>query len=160
MTGEQKLDVSRGRVWQALNDVEVLKQCLPGCKSLERESDERMTAVLAIKVGPIGASFSGAITLSDVDPPNAYTLTVEGQGGTAGMVNGSAKVRLTDEGDATLLSYEIAAQVGGRLAQLGGPIIDATAKQLAKNFFKKFGEVAAAESVSELQSQQSVGEGQ
>ena len=151
MTGEQKLEAPRERVWQALNDTEVLKQCLPGCKSLERESDERMSAVLAIKVGPIGASFSGAVTLSDVDPPNAYTLAVEGQGGTAGMVSGTAKVQLSDDGEATMLRYEVAAQVGGRLAQLGGPIIDATAKQLAKNFFKKFGEqVVAAESAPKL----------
>jgi carbon monoxide dehydrogenase subunit G len=145
MSGEQKILATRGRVWAALNDPEVLQQCLPGCQSLERESEERMTAALAIKVGPIGARFNGAITLCDVDPPNAYTLAVEGQGGTAGMVSGSARVRLVDEdeGSATLLTYEVAAKVGGRLAQLGGPIIDATAKQLASIFFKKLGVLIA-----------------
>jgi uncharacterized protein len=145
MTGEQKLAVPRRRVWEALNDPAVLMLCLPGCQSLERESAERMTAVLAIKVGPIGARFASVITVSEVDPPNSYTLTVEGQGGTAGIVNGSAQVRLTGEGDATLLSYEVAAKIGGRLAQLGGPIVDATAKRLASSFFKKFGERVTAQ---------------
>jgi carbon monoxide dehydrogenase subunit G len=140
MTGEQRLAVPRWEAWKALNDPDVLKHCLPGCQSLERESKERMTATLAIKVGPIGARFTGALTLSDVDPPNAYTITMEGQGGTAGMVNGSARVHLADEGGATLLTYEVAAKVGGRLAQLGGPIVDATAKQIASTFFKRFGE--------------------
>jgi carbon monoxide dehydrogenase subunit G len=140
MTGEQKIDASRQQVWEALNDPGVLKQCIPGCQSLERESETRMAATLAIKVGPIGARFAGAVTLSDIDPPNAYTMTLEGQGGAAGMVNGSAKVHLAEEGSATLLTYEVEAKVGGRLAQLGGPIIDATAKQLANSFFKKFGE--------------------
>ena len=140
MTGEQTLSVSCSRVWEALNDPEVLKHCIPGCQSLERESAERLTAILAIKMGPIGARFASTVTLSDLDPPNAYTITMEGQGGAAGIVNGSARVRLTDERGATLLTYEVEARVGGRLAQLGGPIIDATAKQLANTFFKRFGE--------------------
>jgi carbon monoxide dehydrogenase subunit G len=140
MTGEQTLSVSCSRVWEALNDPEVLKHCIPGCQSLERESAERLTAILAIKMGPIGARFASTVTLSDLDPPNAYTITMEGQGGAAGIVNGSARVCLADEGGATLLTYEVDARVGGRLAQLGGPIIDATAKQLANTFFKRFGE--------------------
>lgn len=148
MTGEQKIAVPRWRTWEALNDPDVLKQCLPGCESIERESAERMTATLAIKVGPIGARFASAITLSEVDPPNACTLTVEGQGGVAGFVSGSARVCLTDEGGATLLSYEVAAKIGGRLAQLGGPIIDATAKRLANSFFKRFCERVAATDVT------------
>lgn len=143
MTGEQRIAVSRWRAWEALNDPEVLKHCMPGCQGLERESAERMLATLAIKVGPIGARFTGAITLSDVDPPQAYTITLEGQGGTAGTVNGSARVQLAGEGGGTLLTYEVAANVGGRLAQLGGPIIDATAKQLANTFFKRFSERVA-----------------
>jgi carbon monoxide dehydrogenase subunit G len=144
MTGEQRIAASRQRVWDALNDPEILKQCIPGCQSLEKESAERMKATVAIKVGPIGARFAGAVTLSDLDPPNGYLITGEGQGGAAGFAKGGAKVKLVDDASGTLLSYEVDAQVGGRLAQLGGAIIDATAKQLAGQFFKKFGEAVAA----------------
>jgi carbon monoxide dehydrogenase subunit G len=143
MTGEQKIAAPRQRVWDALNDADVLRRCIPGCQSLDKESAERMKAVAEIKIGPIGARFTGAVTLSDLDPPNGYTITGEGQGGTAGFAKGGAKVHLTDDGGATLLSYEVDAQVGGRLAQLGGPLIDSTAKQLAGTFFKRFGEIVA-----------------
>lgn len=143
MTGDQRIAAPRQRVWEALNDPAILKQCIPGCQSLDRESDTRLNAVLAIKVGPIGARFTGAVTLSELDPPNSYTISGEGQGGAAGFAKGGAKVRLADDAGATLLSYDVDAQVGGRLAQLGGPIIDATAKQLAGSFFRKFGEIVA-----------------
>jgi carbon monoxide dehydrogenase subunit G len=143
MTGEQRIAASRERVWQALNDPEVLKRCIPGCQSLEKEADDRMRAVAEIKIGPIGARFNGVVTLSDLDPPNGYTITGEGQGGTAGFAKGGAKVRLAEQDGATLLTYEVDAQVGGRLAQLGGPIIDATAKQMAGRFFQQFGEQVA-----------------
>lgn len=143
LTGEQRIAVPQQIVWEGLNDPDVLRQCIPGCQSLERESDDRLKATVAIKVGPIGARFTGAVTLSDLDPPNAYTISGEGAGGAAGFAKGSAKVRLSDEGGGTLLSYDVDAQVGGRIAQLGGAIIDATAKQLAGTFFKRFGEVMA-----------------
>jgi carbon monoxide dehydrogenase subunit G len=143
MTGEQKLAAPRQRVWEALNDPAVLKQCIPGCQSLEKESDERLKATVAIKIGPIGARFAGAVTLSELDPPNGYLISGEGQGGAAGFAKGGARVRLTDDGPGTLLTYEVDAEVGGRLAQVGGAIIDATAKQLAGAFFKKFGDVVA-----------------
>jgi carbon monoxide dehydrogenase subunit G len=144
MTGEQRIAAPRQRVWEALNDPEVLRRCIPGCQSLEKEADDRLRAVAEVKIGPIGARFNGAVTLSDLDAPNGYTITGEGQGGTVGFAKGGARVRLADAGaDATLLTYEVDAQVGGRLAQLGGPIIDATAKQLAGKFFQQFGEVVA-----------------
>jgi carbon monoxide dehydrogenase subunit G len=143
MTGEQRIAAPRERVWEALNDPEVLRRCIPGCQSLEKESPERLRAVAEIKIGPIGARFAGAVTLSDLDPPNGYTITGEGQGGTVGFAKGGAKVRLAPDGAGTLLTYEVEAQVGGRLAQLGGPIIDATAKQMAAKFFQQFGEVVA-----------------
>ncbi|CAN7379459.1 carbon monoxide dehydrogenase subunit G [Phenylobacterium sp. LjRoot225] len=143
MTGEQRIAASRQAVWEALNDPEVLKQCIPGCQSLEREADERLKATVAIKVGPIGAKFAGAVTLSDLDPPNAYRISGEGQGGVAGFAKGGAEVRLVDDEGATRLTYDVQAQVGGRLAQLGGAVIDATAKQLAGAFFKRFGEIVA-----------------
>jgi len=143
MTGEQLIAAPRDRVWAALNDPEVLKACIPGCQSLEKLADDRLKAVAAIKVGPISAKFTGDVTLSDLDPPNGYRISGEGQGGPAGFAKGGANVRLSDEGGATRLAYDVDAQVGGKLAQLGGALIDATAKQMAGAFFKKFGEVVA-----------------
>jgi carbon monoxide dehydrogenase subunit G len=141
MTGEQRIAAPRRQVWEALNDPAILQQCIPGCQSLEKEAEDRLKAVVAIKIGPIGARFNGAVTLSELDPPNGYTITGEGQGGTVGSAKGGAKVRLTEADGGTLLSYDVDAQVGGRLAQLGGPIIDATAKQLAGKFFEQFGAI-------------------
>jgi carbon monoxide dehydrogenase subunit G len=146
MNGEQLIGAPRQRVWDALNDPDVLRQCIPGCQSLEKESDERMKATVAIKVGPIGARFNGDVTLSELDPPNGYVITGEGQGGTAGFAKGGARISLTDENGGTRLTYVVDADVSGRLAQLGGVIIDATAKQLAGVFFKRFGEIVAASS--------------
>lgn len=148
MTGEERIAAPRQRVWEALNDPEVLRQCIPGCQSLDKEADDRLRATVEIKIGPIGARFNGAVTLSDIDAPNGYTITGEGQGGTVGSAKGGAKVRLTDDKGGTLLSYEVDAQVGGRLAQLGGPIIDATAKQLAGKFFRQFGQIASGQAAS------------
>jgi carbon monoxide dehydrogenase subunit G len=144
ITGEQMIKASRQRVWEALNDPEVLKQCIPGCQSLEKEAEDRLKATVAIKVGPIGARFNGAVTLSELDPPNSYVISGEGQGGTAGFAKGSARVKLTEDDGGTLLNYEVNAEVGGRLAQVGGVIIDATAKQLSGVFFKRFGEIVTA----------------
>ena len=141
MAGEQRIAAPRQRVWEALNDPEVLRQCIPGCQSLEREGDDRLNAVAEVKIGPIGARFKGTVTLSDLDPPNGYTITGQGNGGVAGNAKGGAKVRLSDDGAGTLISYDVEAEVGGRMAQLGGPLIDATAKQMAGRFFAKFGEV-------------------
>lgn len=141
MTGEQRIAAPRERVWAALNDPEVLRQCIPGCQSLVKEADDKLRATVEIRIGPIGAKFDGAVTLSDLNPPESYTITGQGQGGTVGSAKGGAKVRLAAAGNETVLSYEVDAEVGGRLAQLGGPIIDATAKQLAGKFFQKFGDV-------------------
>ncbi|MFT4025952.1 MAG: carbon monoxide dehydrogenase subunit G [Novosphingobium sp.] len=141
MTGEQRIAAPREKVWAALNDPEVLRQCIPGCQSLVKEADDRMKATVEIKIGPIGAKFDGAVTLSELNPPESYTITGQGQGGTVGSAKGGAKVRLAAASGETVLSYQVDAEVGGRLAQLGGPIIDATAKQFAGKFFQKFGEV-------------------
>jgi carbon monoxide dehydrogenase subunit G len=146
MTGEQRIAAPRAKVWAALNDPEVLRRCIPGCQSLEKEAADRLKATVEIKIGPIGARFVGAVTLTDISAPNGYTITGEGQGGTVGFAKGGAKVTLADDGaEATILSYTVDAQVGGRLAQLGGPIIDATAKRLAGKFFDTFGEVVAGD---------------
>lgn len=142
LSGEQRIAAPRERVWAALNDPEVLRQCIPGCQSLDKDGDQ-MRAVVEIKIGPIGAQFNGIVKLSDINPPSSYTISGQGQGGTVGTAKGGAKVRLEENGDETVLSYTVEAEVGGRLAQLGGPIIDATAKQLAGKFFRQFGEVVA-----------------
>lgn len=141
MTGEERIPAPRSRVWEALNDPEILRQCIPGCQSLEKEGADKLRAVVEVKLGPIGARFNGSVALSDINAPQSYTLTGEGNGGTVGSAKTSIKVRLADDGGATVLSYEVDAQVGGRLAQLGGPLIDATAKRFASQFFRKFGEV-------------------
>jgi len=142
MTGQQRIPASRQQVWDGLYDPEVLRRCIPGCQSVTKEAEDRMRAVAEIKIGPIGARFTGTVALSDIDPLNSYTLTIDGQGGTVGYVKSIAKVRLSDAGDGeTLLAYELDAQIGGRLAQLGGPIMDATAKQMAGRFFQQFGNV-------------------
>lgn len=142
MTGEQAISAGRRKVWEALNDPAVLAQCIPGCQSLERDGENRFAAVAEVKIGPIGARFKGNVELSDLDAPNGYTINGSGSGGIAGSAKGGAKVRLADApGGGTLVTYDVDAEVGGRMAQLGGPIIDATAKNLAGKFFSKFGEV-------------------
>src|SRR5580698_9682289 len=138
MTGERHIAAPRQAVWDALNDTAILKASIPGCESLEKTDDTHMKATAAVKLGPISARFNGAVTLSDIDAPNGYTITGEGQGGVAGFAKGGAKVFLTDDAGATLLKYEVNAQVGGKLAQLGARLIDATAKQMAEQFFTKF----------------------
>lgn len=144
MTGEQPIAAPRQKVWEALNDPAVLAQCIPGCQSLDRDGPDRFVAVAEVKIGPIGARFKGNVQLSDIDAPNGYTITGSGNGGIAGSAKGGAKVRLSDApGGGTVVSYEVEAEVGGRMAQLGGPIIDATAKNLAGKFFAKFGEVVS-----------------
>lgn len=145
MTGEQRIAAPRRQVWQALNDPAVLAQCIPGCEALEPDGDNRFVASAQVKIGPIGARFKGRVELSDLDAPNGYTITGSGSGGVAGTARGGAKVRLSDTADGgTLVAYAVDAEVGGRMAQLGGAIIDATAKNLAGKFFATFGAVVAA----------------
>lgn len=141
MTGEERIEVPRVRVWEALNDPDVLRRCIPGCLSLETEAPDRLRAVVEVKVGPIGARFNCSVMLADIDPQRSYKLTVEGQGGTVGSAKSEIRVRLADAADGVLLAYEVEATIGGRLAQLGGGLIDATAKQFTTRFFKRFGEI-------------------
>ncbi len=138
MTGERRIPAPREEVWAALNDPEVLKAAIPGCESLEKTSETEMKATAAVKIGPISARFTGKVQLSDIDPPNGYTIGGEGQGGVAGFAKGGAKVRLDPDGAGTLLRYEVNAQVGGKIAQLGARLIDATAKSMADQFFNRF----------------------
>lgn len=144
MSGEQRIEAPRDVVWAALNDPDILRKCIPGCQELDKHSDTEMTAVAVIKVGPVSAKFQGAVTLSDLDPPNGYRITGEGQGGVAGFAKGSAEVGLTADGDATILRYSVSAQIGGKLSQLGGRLIDMTARKMSDAFFKRFAEEIAA----------------
>lgn len=143
MKDSQRIDAPRDAVWAALNDPEVLRQCIPGCESIVRLSDTQMEAASTLRVGPIKASFKGKVTFSEIDPPNGYRITGEGSGGMAGHAKGGAKVSLIPDGAATILNYEVKAEVGGKLAQLGGRLIDATAQKLAGEFFEKFGTIVA-----------------
>jgi carbon monoxide dehydrogenase subunit G len=140
MKGEVTLPAERQKVWEALNDAAILKLCIPGCQSLEKTSDTSFTAVAKIKIGPVGASFKGTVELQDLDPPNGYRIQGSGQGGIAGFANGGATVKLTDapEGGGTVLSYDVEANVGGKIAQLGSRLIDGVAKNMADRFFKNF----------------------
>ena len=138
MKGEFRIPVGQDAVWRALNDPEVLKASIPGCEELVRESDTSFSGKVFASVGPVKARFGGQATLSDIDPPNGYTLTGNGSGGPAGMAKGSAVVRLRAEGGETVLSYEVKAQVAGKLAQIGSRLIDMTAKKMADEFFGNF----------------------
>ena len=125
-------------VWAALNDPAILKECLPGCESLERAGDNAFQAVMATRVGPVSARFTGRVTMSDIDPPNGYTLHFEGQGGAAGFARGEARITLAPEGDLqTSLHYAAKAQVGGKLAQIGSRLVDATAARMSAQFFQR-----------------------
>lgn len=139
LSGEYKLPLPRQAVWEGLNDPEVLKRCIPGCDELIKSSDTEMSAKVALKIGPMSAKFSGKVTLSDIDPPKGYKIAGEGQGGVAGFGKGSAVVSLEEDGPGgTILRYTADSQVGGKIAQLGSRLIDATAKKLADEFFGKF----------------------
>ncbi|KAA0578783.1 carbon monoxide dehydrogenase subunit G [Azospirillum sp. B21] len=138
MSGSHRIEASREAVWAALNDPDILRQCIPGCEEVVRQSDTEMTAKVVAKVGPVSAKFAGKVTLSDLDPPNGYTITGEGSGGAAGFGKGGATVALSDDGGATLLTYTAKAQVGGKLAQIGSRLVDATARKMAEEFFARF----------------------
>lgn len=141
LNDEQRIEAPRQRVYEALNDPEILRQCIPGCQSLDKTSDTEMEATVALKVGPVSARFKGNVTLQDLDPPNGYTIVGEGKGGTAGFAKGSAAVRLTElEPGVTVLHYEVSADLGGKIAQLGGRLIEGTARKLSAQFFTKFSE--------------------
>lgn len=135
MSGEIKLAAPREVVWKKLNDADVLKACIPGCEELEKTDDQGFRAVAKMKVGPVSAKFRGKVTLSNLDPPNGYKISGEGEGGVAGFAKGGAKVDLVDCDGGTLLSYQVDAQIGGKLAQLGQRLINGSAKKLADEFF-------------------------
>ena len=138
MNDSQRILASQEKVWAALNDPAVLMQCIPGCQSLEMSSPTDMTATVVLRVGPVKATFGGKVTLSDLDPPNSYRIIGEGSGGIAGFAKGGASVNLTEKDGGTLLTYNVEAQIGGKLAQLGQRLVNGAAKKLADDFFAKF----------------------
>lgn len=138
LTGEFRIPVPREQVWASLNDPEILKTSIPGCQSIERISESEFAARVTAKVGPVKATFGGKVVLSDLNPPESYTISGEGQGGVAGFARGSAKVKLAEIDGGTLLTYSVDAHVGGKLAQVGSRLIDATAKKMAGDFFSRF----------------------
>jgi uncharacterized protein len=144
MTGEVRLAAPRETVWRALNDPEILKQSIPGCEEIQKLSDTEMTARVSARVGPVSAKFAGKVLLSELDPPHGYTISGEGQGGVAGFAKGGAQVSLKDDGGGTMLSYKVQAQVGGKLAQIGSRLIDATARKMADDFFTRFAAAVSA----------------
>ncbi|MGD0332056.1 MAG: carbon monoxide dehydrogenase subunit G [Xanthobacteraceae bacterium] len=138
MSGEYQLAVSREIVWGKLNDAETLKACIPGCEQLDKVSDTEFQAVAVTKIGPVKTKFKGKVTLSDLDPPNGYKISGEGDGGVAGFAKGGATVTLLPKDGGTLLSYAVEAHIGGKLAQLGQRLVNGVAKKLADEFFQKF----------------------
>ncbi len=139
--GEYRIPAPRQKVWEALNDPAILKQCIPGCDSLEKLSDTEMNGKVTARVGPVSAKFSGKVTLSEINAPESYRISGEGQGGVAGFAKGGAQVHLAEDGAETVLTYTADAQVGGKLAQIGSRLIQSTARSMADQFFSKFANV-------------------
>jgi carbon monoxide dehydrogenase subunit G len=145
MSGEEVIGAARETVWKALNDPQILKQCIPGCETIVKHSDTRFEARVIAKVGPVKAGFTGTVNLSDLNPPSSYRISGEGKGGLAGFARGGANVKLEDgAGGATRLSYDVDAQVGGKLAMLGSRLIDSTARSMATQFFEKFAKIVSS----------------
>ena len=144
MSGEVQLNAPRAEVYKKLNDPEVLKACIPGCEQLDKLSDHEFHAVSTMRVGPVKARWKGKVRLSDLDPPNSYRISGEGEGGVAGFAKGGAKVSLSDKDGGTLLTYDVEAQIGGKLAQLGQRLINSAAKKTADDFFVKFAQAVGA----------------
>lgn len=140
MQASRQLGVTQQQAWDALNDPEVLKACIPGCEKIESTGPDSFTAALAVKIGPVSAKFGGKVKLSDLNPPASYTLGFDGQGGAAGFGKGTAKVSLTPNDGGCLLDYTVHAQVGGKLAQIGQRLVDGAARSMAEDFFKRFDE--------------------
>jgi len=143
MTGEQLIHASQAETWAALNDPAILKECVPGCESIERTSDNEYLVQMTARVGPVSAKFKGKMTLSDIKAPDSYSIAFEGQGGVAGFAKGGAEVRLAAEGHDTRLAYKVKANVGGKLAQIGSRLVDAAANKVVNEFFNAFNEKIA-----------------
>jgi uncharacterized protein len=145
MSGEQLVPAPQRAVWDALNDPEMLKACVPGCESIEKSGDNEYVVTMVARVGPVAAKFKGKLALSDIKPPNSYSLAFEGQGGAAGFAKGGAHVSLSPAGIMTKLAYDVKASVGGKLAQIGSRLVDAAARKVADEFFRNFNKNVGAQ---------------
>ena len=154
MSGEQHIPLPQQRVWEALNDPEILKACIPGCESIDRVSENEYKVAMTAAIGPVKAKFSGKLLLAEMNPPNSYLLAFEGSGGAAGFGKGSAQVTLAPESGGTLLTYKATASVGGKLAQIGSRLIDGVAKKMADDFFIRFNKTVAPAAASPAASDQ------
>ena len=149
LTGEYRIPALRQEVWEALNNPEILEQCIDGCQELSKDSDTQFSAKVTAKVGPVKAKFSGKVTLSELDPPNGYKISGEGQGGVAGFAKGGATVKLDEDGGDTVLSYTANAEVGGKLASVGSRLVEGVAKKQADDFFGKFSQIVGGTNENE-----------
>ena len=144
MKGEELIQASQADTWKALNDPAILRDCVPGCESIDRVGDNEYSVRMTARVGPVSAKFKGSLKISDVRPPHSYSIAFEGQGGVAGFAKGGAQVSLAPEGHATRLSYNARANVGGKLAQIGSRLVDAAANKVAGDFFRAFNDKVGA----------------
>ena len=149
IAGEQKIEAAPEAVWAALNDPEALRRSIPGCETLMRTGANEFTGAVRAKVGPVSATFKGKVELTDLDPPHGYTLTGRGQGGAAGFAKGDAKVRLVADGEGTRLTYIATVDVGGKLASVGGRLIESVSRRMADDFFGRFSNVVTGEAAVE-----------
>ena len=140
MSGQELIPATQADTWAALNDPEILKACVPGCDAVDRIADNEYQVLMVARIGPVSAKFKGKLTLSDLNPPHSYAIAFEGQGGAAGFGKGSAQVQLAPEGGGTKLTYQVKANVGGKLAQIGSRLVDAAAKKISQDFFNAFNE--------------------
>ena len=151
MNQTQRLPVPQQVAWEALNDIALLKQCIPGCESIEPDGDNAYLLALTAAVGPVKARFKGRMALQDIQAPDSYTIQFDGQGGAAGFGKGSAQVTLASEGEETLLTYVVHAQVGGKIAQIGSRLVDAAARKMADSFFNRFTEAVSGGGADEAE---------
>ena len=151
LNDEIRIAAPRERVYAALNDAEILRKSIPGCEEIERLSETELVATVVTRIGPIKAKFKGHVTLSDLNPPSSYSISGEGKGGAAGFAKGGAKISLEEDGDGTVMRYEVQIDVGGKLAQLGGRLIEGTAKKLSADFFTRFKQEVAGPEAEEAE---------
>ena len=157
MEGQHSIGASRNEVWRALNDLDVLRDCIPGCTELVSESENNLKARITLKIGSIKVNFFSNILLSEIDQPNGYVLSGKGEGGAAGFAKGKVRVRLNEEGESTLLHYTGQVEIGGKIAQLGSRLIDATSRKYITRFFEDFVAVVEPEAAVRLQSERQLG---
>ena len=158
MTGEERIAAKRYIVWHALNNAKVLSKCIPNCESLEKKSPTEMLATVKFKVGPIPATFKGDVKLTNLKAPESYTIVVDGHGGLAGSAKGTCEVTLVADGEETILTYKVGAEMGGALAKLGSKMVESSAKKVATSFFKKFSKIAAKRAAAKAKKAGKAGE--